>query len=373
MVSVLSFSQVLNSEGYGYEHKTSVELEALKPDAVEGDMYYNSDLHIHVKLDENGDFVPFVGSTSSVMFADILGNPSDNTALGSALDSKIGVGVTNVGSSNFIIRSSGTLLFDGDTYFNYMGLYPNGEVQLFGGDTSASGVGVVIDNTSISSNVTNTQIDNKGDSSLITKGYADANYGGGSGTYLPLSGGTMTGDINMGYNDILSDGVATFRNAFVYDDLTVGAISIGDGTTPEDSILYFVTGSEENQLYVDDSDGNKLKYYNNETGLTTELGGGGTDDQTAPEVPYTDTYSIGETDVQGAIDYAISNGGGGSGDPDQTLSVQTDSDVLELTKQGTNDEVDLSFLRTQVTDQATFDAMTASQKRGGFFISRTID
>jgi hypothetical protein len=80
-------------------------------------------------------------------------------------------------------------------------------------------------------------------------------------------------------------------------------LSLTDGGSVDLSVIQDGTGTDNQTLSLS---GANLSISGGNTISLAGLGDGtGTDDQTAAEVPYTDNSSIGETDVQGAIDYLV--------------------------------------------------------------------
>ena len=129
-----------------------------------------------------------------------------------------------------------------------------------------------------------------------SKTYVDnAVSGAGSGTYLPLAGGTMTGDIAMGDNDItgldkitFTDGIelfgATNNNYLKFKSLNAnnGGIIFYDGDSTVQGYLYydggvtsaigFLSGAGEWAVRCIENDAVELRY-DNSIKLTTASGG----------------------------------------------------------------------------------------------------
>lgn len=127
--------------------------------------------------------------------------------------------------------------------------------------------------------------------------------------YLPLDGSeSMIGGLVMGNNSITGVSNINATNGLFSDEIVSRLISIGtDVQTIGDRSIYFYTDNTNNynnQLYVDESDSNKLKYFNDELNTTIVLdgSGSGTDDQTASEVDIADSGNqITATNVEGAL------------------------------------------------------------------------
>ena len=138
---------------------------------------------------------------------------------------------------------------------------------------------------------------------------------GDAGDYLPLAGNLgspMTGDLYLGSNAIsASTGTFTFQSGTITDQFTANVIEIGSSGVSDRSLFFYTDdiNSYNNKLYVDESDGNKLKYLNAETlvdgiiaytsDITTAIGNYV---PLAVEVPITDAgVIITATDVEGAL------------------------------------------------------------------------
>jgi len=120
--------------------------------------------------------------------------------------------------------------------------------------------------------------------------------GGVSGDFLPLSGGSMAGNIIMNAYDITGVGDIT-----AFNTISAGKLSAGTYTSsPTDVEPPAVKGN----FYFDNSE-NTLKQYNGT--FWEALNNGGTDDQTASEVPITDSGAL--TDTTNVEDYLAENRG----------------------------------------------------------------
>jgi len=101
--------------------------------------------------------------------------------------------------------------------------------------------------------------------------------------------------------------------------------------TPGDAFIEFNDNNgNANTLFNDQSDGNKLKYINAQSGLTFDLQDIGTDDQTAAEVPFTPNGDIAAITTQLAIQEVRDEAVVGTGEITTTQILNGTVDELDL-------------------------------------------
>jgi hypothetical protein len=189
--------------------------------------------------------------------------------------------IYNDSNGKFQVQQSGTIR----ATFSSSDLELTNDLKVSGGGITLLGTGRIQGIDTVSSGT-----------DAASKTYVDnAVSGAGSGTYLPLAGGTMTGDIAMGDNDITglnkityTDGIelfgATNNNYLTFKSLSAnnGGILFQDGDSTVQGYLYydggatsaigFLSGAGEWAVRCIENDAVELRY-DNSIKLTTASGG----------------------------------------------------------------------------------------------------
>ncbi|AGO49460.1 structural protein [Cellulophaga phage phi4:1] len=156
------------------------------------------------------------GSTNSV-----AGGPVFN-----ALEDKLNIGFTDVGNTLVDIRSSFGFKFQETGSFTGLIIAGNSFSLTAGEDDNSEITSLFLDSVSLASTVTNQQIIDKGETSLVTLGLADARYAAIG------SGGTVD------FDDVPTDGsIKAVRSNGVFDALAAKVNSTGSKTITGQTIF----------------------------------------------------------------------------------------------------------------------------------------
>jgi len=215
---------------------------------------YNLDVEGTLRTTSNAIFEGSVSigttNTSGLLNVHKSGSGTDNTIITEDDARRIYIGRDSIKATD--LSNNAALLHiqqnDGDTRFGGDATV-DGDLTVSGGDITLSGTGRIqgIDTVSASTDAAN-------------KAYVDAHVSP-AGTYLPLIGGTMSGSIGMGDNDI--DGIDELK-------FSSGTKLGDDGGTSFVSLTYADSG--DGGLKVTDNDGHIQGYLYGDGGATSSFG-----------------------------------------------------------------------------------------------------
>ena len=167
----------------------------------------------------------------------ILNRPNNGVASEISTDAAGAMILNSVNDEGFKFQNAGTTFLTLDTSDNATFA---GDVTVSGGDITLGGTGRIqgVDTVSASTDAAN-------------KAYVDAHVSP-AGTYLPLAGGTMSGNIVMGDNDITGIDQLTFSSGTYLTDVSSNYVQLRYASADAGGIIVLDgDGTTQGYLYAD--------------------------------------------------------------------------------------------------------------------------